>query len=151
MSYQQLNIDRIRDKVSDIKYSLTNLRRYAGAQDEKFLTNIDAVGAARYSFIVLIEASMNIANHLCARMLDKAPANYAETFLLLGEHGIINSGLTEKLAQMARFRNLLVHGYAKVDDMRMLKTIRDDLKDVDEFINEIGNIVLGQGEKSDGD
>lgn len=150
MIYQQINIDRIRDKVSDIKNSLINLRRYAREEDEKFLSNIDAVGAARYSFIVLIEASMNIANHLCARMLDKAPANYAETFLLLGEHGIINLELTEKLAQMARFRNLLVHGYAKVDDKKMLNSIRDDLKDVDEFIIEIGKIVLGQEEKSDG-
>lgn len=32
-----------------------------------FLSNLEAIRAARYTFIVLIEAATNIANHLCAR------------------------------------------------------------------------------------
>lgn len=143
--YQQLNMDRIRGKVSDIKTSLALLQAYGMRKDEEFLSNEEAIRAARYSFIVLIEASMNIANHICARLLNKAPANYAETFLLLGESGIIKLDLAEKLAQMSRFRNLLVHGYAKVDDKKLLEIIRKDLIDVNEFLNEIGKITLGRG------
>jgi uncharacterized protein YutE (UPF0331/DUF86 family) len=143
--YQQLNMDRIREKVSDIKISLALLQTYGTREDGEFLSNQEAIRAARYSFIVLIEASMNIANHICARLLNKAPANYAETFLLLGESGIINPDLAEKLAQMSRFRNLLVHGYAKVDDKKLLEIIRKDLIDVNEFLNEIGKITLGRG------
>ena len=35
---------------------------------------------------------------------------------------------------MARFRNLLVHGYGEVDDERMLRMLREDLADLDEYV-----------------
>jgi len=142
MEHKLLNIDKIREKISDIKSSLYQLRRYSGRQEQEFVSNQEMVAAARYFFIVVIEASMNIANHLCARLLDKAPSNYAETFLLLGENGLISSELAENLAKMARFRNLLVHGYGKVDDRRMLKIIQEDLVDIDEFVEVTGKIVF---------
>lgn len=110
-------------------------------REEDFVFNPEAVGAARYYFIILIEAAMNIANHFCVRLLEKAPANYAESFLLLGERGIITSKLAGNLAQKARFRNLLVHGYARVDDRRVLQIIREELGDVDEFLQQVGNII----------
>jgi len=141
LNNQGLNINKIRDKISDIKQSLKILREYAHEEDDNFISNPEKVGAARYYFIMLIEACMNIANHFCTRLLEKAPTNYAETFLLLGEHGHINSELSNKLAQMARFRNLLVHGYAKVDDRKLLQTIREDLTDVEDFLKEIGKII----------
>ncbi len=146
MEYQQLNVNRIREKVSDIKRSLAHLRGYADREAEEFIKNEEAVLAAWYSFIVVIEACINIANHLCARLLNRAPANYAETFLFLGQGSLISSELAEKLAQMARFRNVLVHGYALIDDRRMHRIIREDLDDVNEFIGEIKKIALGEKE-----
>jgi len=150
MEYRPLNLARIRSKVSDIKESLGFLRRYTMLEDETFLRNEEAVRAARYSFIVLVEASVNIANHFCARLLDKAPETYAEAFLLLGEEGIIDSRLAQRLAQMARFRNLLVHGYGEVDDRRMLRSIREDLSDVEAFMSEINKIVMEAEAKRNG-
>ena len=138
---QRININKIQDKTNDIKNSVNLLRNYAHEEDENFVSNPEKIGAARYYFVMLIEACMNIANHFCTRLLEKAPANYAETFLLLGEHSYINLELAERLAQMARFRNLLVHGYAKVDDRKLLQIIREDLTDVDNFLKEIGKII----------
>jgi len=150
MEYHQLNLAKIREKITDIKESLAFLRRYAIQNDETFLNNKEAVRAARYSFIILIEAAMNIANHFCARLLDKAPETYAETFLLLSKEGIIDPRLAERLAQMAKFRNLLVHGYGKVDDRRMLRIMREDLSDVKAFLREITKIVMKAEEKNNG-
>jgi uncharacterized protein YutE (UPF0331/DUF86 family) len=151
MQHKRINISLIKDKVNDIEESLTALTNYAKQDDEAFLTNKEAIRAARYSFIVLIEAATNIANHLCSRLLNKAPDTYAEAFLLLGEHRIIKMELAQRLAQMAKFRNLLVHGYAKVDDKKMLKSMREDLTDIKELLKEIGRIIMEQQvEKNDG-
>jgi uncharacterized protein YutE (UPF0331/DUF86 family) len=38
---------------------------------------------------------------------------------------------------MARFRNLLVHGYARVDNARVLEIIRENLDDIKAFVKEI--------------
>jgi len=121
-SSRQLNIARIREKVSDIKEYLAVLHRYAEQEDAVFLANEEAILAARYSLIVLIEAAMNIANHFCARLLDKAPQTYSDAFLLLGEKKIIDSELAIRLAKMAKFRNLLVHGYAEIDNKKCCKS-----------------------------
>jgi uncharacterized protein YutE (UPF0331/DUF86 family) len=136
-----LNLSKIAEKVSDIKESLETLKEYAKRQDEVFLNNKEAIRAARYSFIVMIEAATNIANHICARLLNKVPSTYSEAFLLLGESGLIERELAINLAQMAKFRNLLVHGYGKIDDKRMLKIMREDLVDVENFLRSLGELI----------
>lgn len=141
MSHPELNIPRISEKVSDIKKTLLLLKDYGRRDDKSFLENEEAIRAARYSLIVLIEAATNIANHLCSRLLSKVPATYADTFLSLGEEEILDIKLSRNLAQMARFRNLLVHGYGEVDDQRMLKIIREDLTDVEGFLQQVAEIV----------
>ncbi|SHM87458.1 Uncharacterized conserved protein YutE, UPF0331/DUF86 family [Caldanaerovirga acetigignens] len=117
------------------------LKEYAKRQDEVFLNNKEAVMASRYYFIVMIEAATNIANHICARLLNKVPSTYSETFLLLGESGLIKKELAINLAQMAKFRNLLVHSYGVIDDRRMLKIMREDLVDVENFLRSLGELI----------
>jgi Protein of unknown function DUF86. len=41
---------------------------------------------------------------------------------------------------MAKFRNMLVHIYWEIDDAKVLEIIRDDLKDLEEFMGEVGKI-----------
>jgi uncharacterized protein YutE (UPF0331/DUF86 family) len=115
-----INLTLVGRKVSDIHESRTLLLRYAEREDDDFLTDDNAVRAARYTFIVLVEASSSIAAHLCAKLLKKVPATYADSYLLLAEHGMMSSNLATSLAQMSRLRNLLVHGYAKVVSGKMV-------------------------------
>jgi len=142
---QSLNLSLITTKVADIKESLRILRAYACRKDTEFLGNEEAIRSARYTFIVMIEAAANIANHCCARLLEKAPLAYADAFMLMAEAGIISSDLALRLAQMARFRNLIVHGYARVDDARMLKIMRENLKDIDSLLQAISRLIQEQG------
>ncbi len=141
MAYYNLNLSRISEKVSDIKQSMRVLQNYAQQDDEKFLNNQEAIRSARYAFIVLMEAATNIANHLCARVLSKAPTSYADSFLLLGENAVIERDLAKRLGKMTGFRNLLVHGYGEVDDRRMLNIMREDLRDLALYLEEIGQLL----------
>ncbi|MDK2931225.1 MAG: hypothetical protein PWR07_1356 [Bacillota bacterium] len=140
-----LNIARIRQKVADIQEALAVLRAYAGREDQAFLLDAEAIRAARYAFIVLVEAASNVANHLCARLLGKAPVSYSDSFLTLGDNGIIDVGLAERLAKMAGFRNLLVHRYGDVKDERMLEIMRNDLGDVDKYLRAIRDVISKRG------
>ncbi len=67
--------------------------------------------------------------------------------MLLGEEDILDRRLARRLAQMARFRNLLLHGYGEVDDRRMLRSMREDLSDVEAFVGEIRKILREAEEK----
>ncbi len=42
---------------------------------------------------------------------------------------------------MARFRNLLVHGYLRVDDARVIEILRSRLGDLESFRSQIARTV----------
>jgi uncharacterized protein YutE (UPF0331/DUF86 family) len=52
-----------------------------------------------------------------------ADDTFAEVFEELGRAGYLSQDLAASLASLARFRNLLVHGYAEVDDDRVVEIL----------------------------
>lgn len=137
----QLDVARLNDRMADLRESLEALREYARWDEGRFLASKEAIRAARYCFIVMVEAATAIATHICARLLRKAPGSYAESFALLAEGGVIEPGLARRLGRMTGFRNLLVHGYNKVDNRRMLEIMRSDLADLDAFLEAIAALL----------
>ncbi|MGM0652840.1 MAG: type VII toxin-antitoxin system HepT family RNase toxin [Bacillota bacterium] len=137
MTYKKLNKERIRAKVADIKENLQVLRNYSKQDREEFVANKEAVRSAKYAYIVMIEASSNIANHLCARLINTSPDSYAECFLLLGKHELISSKLSANLSKMAGFRNILVHGYKEIDDSKIYDFLQTSLDDLDLYLEEL--------------
>jgi len=90
---------------------------------------------------VAIEAAISVCNHIVVRGLKEIPDSYSNCFLILGKHRIISRDLAEKLAVMARFRNILVHIYWKIDDEKVYEIIKKDVSDLERFIEEVRNHV----------
>ncbi len=140
MALVPINQDLIRSRAADIRSELERLRAYAALPVDVFTADPDRVRAARYGLIVLVEAAAAICNHLCAR-LGRAPESYPGCFATLGELGIVTAELAPRLAALARLRNLLVHGYARVDDRRLHSLLGEDLGDVEAFLAAVGEHV----------
>jgi uncharacterized protein YutE (UPF0331/DUF86 family) len=47
------------------------------------------------------------------------------------------AGLAASLADAARFRNLLVHRYADIDDQRVVQFVRQRLADLEDYVEVI--------------
>lgn len=140
-----VNVDLVRARAADIRAEADHLRVYAATPVDAFTGNPERVRAARYGLVVIVEAASAICNHLCAR-LGRVPESYPGCFATLGELGIVESALATRLAALARLRNLLVHGYAKVDDQRLHGLLRMSLGDVDAFLSVIGDYVRRESE-----
>ena len=67
------------------------------------------------------------------RRLRTAPADYAGCFGLLEDAGILAPDLSERLKNMARFRELLVHVYFEVDNRQEHDALRKNLADLRAF------------------
>lgn len=109
----------------------TSLRRLAARDDADFAAEPDLLAAVKYRFVVAIEASIDACRHVTAARGLRAPTDFADSFAVLGEAGLLGGGLVPRLQAMARFRNLLVHGYARVDDGLVLAALRTELGDLD--------------------
>lgn len=59
--------DKLRKLTSELLNSLEILKRLKGVSKEKFLTDSDKVGNARYPLIVAIEVMIDICNHLISK------------------------------------------------------------------------------------
>lgn len=132
-----VDINKIRQKAADIRDALDNLTSCAGDTVENFLNDKKGNAAAKYYLIVATEAAIDICNHLAARVASRAPGSYAECFEILKENGIISEALACKLIPMARFRNLLIHRYADVDNRLVHKVICRNLQDLESYLAEL--------------
>lgn len=136
-----LDLVRLAQKAADIKENASILAEYAGRSDTEFLDNPEAVRSARYSFIVVIEAAVNIAAHICARLLSRAPSSQRESFMLLAQAGLLSESLAVDLSKMAGFGDLLVHRHAEVDDSVMLSFMRNKLADFEGFLGSVRRLA----------
>lgn len=123
---------------------LSNLRRYVAVLEalattprEAFLGNPDKVGNAKYHLVIAIECCIDIANHVIASENFRFPRDNADSFAVLIEHGVIDGSDREALANMARFRNRLVHLYWEVDDQQVHQYLQQSLADLGRFARQV--------------
>jgi uncharacterized protein YutE (UPF0331/DUF86 family) len=128
-----LNEELVRTRCQEIEESLERLERIRGKPKEEFLRDQDLKDIACYRLLVAIEAALSLCYHVSAKHLKKVPEEYAECFAILGNAEIIPADLSEKLQRMARFRNLLVHMYWRVDYSTLYELIQNNLIDLRHF------------------
>lgn len=136
-----LNQDLVRNRCQEIEESLGRLERLKEQSKEEFLKDQDLQDIASYRLLVAIEAALALCYHVSAKHLKKVPEDYAGCFALLEEAQIIPADLSAGLQRMARFRNLLVHMYWKVDYEKLFDLIRKDLGDLRHFTNIIAGLL----------
>ncbi|RLF05342.1 MAG: DUF86 domain-containing protein [Thermoprotei archaeon] len=91
--------------------------------------------ALKHALLESIEACIDIANHIIATKGFRRPTDYKDIFVVLEENKIVPKGLSRKLQEMAKFRNVLVHRYATVDMNKLVQIAKKDIKDVNRFLN----------------
>lgn len=109
-----------------------SLRRLATRDGQEGL-NEDELAGAKYRLIVAIEVCIDIGQHIISSEGLKAAEDYGQVFEELGDAGFLSGNLVAELRGMTGFRNLLVHGYAVVNDRRVREILRTRLDDFDAF------------------
>lgn len=135
------NPDRMLKLVSEMRKALLHLYRLKGYDKKDFLGDPDKIGSAKYNFVLVIEASIDICNHLISRNGYRAPEDYADTFVVLGEQGVFGNSFVDELVKMAKFRNRLVHIYWEIDDEQIYSILQTRLGDFKKFLDQIANFL----------
>jgi uncharacterized protein YutE (UPF0331/DUF86 family) len=140
----EVNLDRLRELAGHLRDAVRQLRELGHGPRQSFLADPRRVNSAKYLLIVASEAALDICNHLAVRRGARSPTDYADCMTILREIGILDEDLTARLVRMARFRNLLVHLYAKVNDGEVHRIIREDLGDFDRYLASIGRYLSAE-------
>lgn len=133
-----VNTGKLIKKAADIRQALNRLAPVTELTPEEFLADEQKVAASKYYLIVATEAAIDICNHLVTRLGGKAPHSYADCFDILSQEHFLSAPLAERMIQMAKFRNLLIHRYSDIDDLKVHDIICNSLDDLELYLAEIG-------------
>lgn len=136
-----LNPELIRTRCQEIEQSLDRLEAIGTTTREAFLANQDQQDIASYRLLVAIEAALALCYHVSAKRLKKVPDEYAQCFAILESAGIIPGDLSGRLQQTARFRNLLVHMYWKIDYGIVYEILRSSINDLRSFSRIVAGLL----------
>jgi len=135
------NKEKMAGLVSQINVAIDRLQVLGKLGKKEFLSDADKIASAKYHFIVAIEAVVDICNHIISKNAFRLPNDYADTFSVLNEKDLLNKGLINRLKNMVRFRNRLVHIYWNINDKTVYEILQTDLNDFDEFLAAIKNAI----------
>jgi uncharacterized protein YutE (UPF0331/DUF86 family) len=122
-------------KVEKVFEYLKVLEKYQDISYEDFLA--DAHFISERLLKLLVNTSADLLMHKMALVGESIPTTMRTTFLRAGELNWIPVELAQNLANAAGIRNLLVHGYEKIDLKIIHESIKSALIDFTEFCDSL--------------
>jgi len=97
----------------------------------------ELLGSILWHLYMSVQASIDLALKVTAKLQLETPESYAQAFTILGRAGLIATSLADKMKKMARFRHILAHAYTRIDRSVILKIIRENLGDIREYLHQL--------------
>jgi len=97
---------------------------------------------------MMLETCVDIATHIIADKGFRVPKSYSDTFKVLYDEEIVSNRLFDVLQKMAKFRNIVVHHYDKVDAEIVVGILKKDLKDFKSYKDAIINFLKSENTQS---
>lgn len=136
---------RLRALLDRLLATESELRRLRGLAVEEVRDDPDRLNSVKYLFVVAAEVAIDAGQHIISSEGLTVPDSFAAVFTELGAHGWLEADLAGSLTALARFRNLLVHGYARIDDDRVLEILHSDaIADLTGFREQVTGRALAE-------
>jgi len=134
--------DRIARLLEEIKRSLRVIETVISQSMDEFLADVRNRYTLRLSVVEIVEAAASIGLHILREQFGEDAEGYVSVFRALIERGVLPSDVGEGMIRLVRLRNLIVHRYWEVNDVRLYKEIKDEgVKLVKRFIEEVERYV----------
>jgi uncharacterized protein YutE (UPF0331/DUF86 family) len=119
----ELDADLVRRKAAAISRNLDALEVIDGIDLDAYRSDLFRKKGTERLLQETIEAAVDANLHILRTLGAATPADYYESFIALGDAGVIPAELAKRLAPAAGLRNRLVHEYDEIDDQIVLKAV----------------------------
>jgi len=133
-----VDVTLILRKLAELDEYNSQVKEYGQITVAQYLDDWKIQRIVERTLQIMIETCLDIASHIIADKELRVPTSYSDTLKVLHEEKIVNSELFSALDKMAKFRNVVVHHYDKVDAEIVVGILKKDLKD---FMNYKDTIV----------
>ena len=125
-------------KLGELEKYLSQIREYSDIIVADYSKDWKIQRIVERTLQMMIETCVDIAGHIISDSGYRVPKSYADTFRVLHEENILGKKLLDNMEKMAKFRNIVVHHYDKVDAEIVVSILR---KHLDDFLSYKGAII----------
>ena len=134
-------------KLAELDEYTSQVKEYEQITVAQYLDDWKIPRIIERTLQMMIETCLDIASHIIADKELRVPTSYSDTFKVLHEEKIVSSELFSALDRMAKFRNVVVHQYEKVDAEIVVGILKKDLKDFMDYKNAIVGFLKSESKR----
>ena len=136
------DIHFVTKSLSQIEETVRFLESLAKRSEDEYLSSMEAKFSSAYGLMTAIEGATGVAAHLISTCGFPTPKGSADSFRILLAEGILsNQSHAQRLQDMARFRNLLVHRYWEIDYKKVRAILLGCMEDFSLFASDVLRFV----------
>jgi len=120
-------------KISALDEYLKQIREYTDLSIKAYTADWKVQRIVERTLQMMIETCMDISGHIISDEKLRIPETYADMFHILAENKILHESQLTAFDKMAKFRNIIVHNYEKIDPEIVLGILKKNLNDFEDF------------------
>ena len=128
-----VNRNLLSSKLAELADRLNRIRSLGVLSLEELTANRDAFELASFNLMLAVQICADVAGHLITDERWPAAKNLAEGFTRLEEQSVIPSSVARGLRKAVGLRNVVAHGYARVDPTAIHSAATNGLADLEAF------------------
>jgi uncharacterized protein YutE (UPF0331/DUF86 family) len=131
-------------KLSQLEEYLSQIREYSHVAVQEYALNWRTQRIVERTLQMMIELCLDVSGHIVSDMRLRTPTSYADVFKVLHENDLINADQYQVMEKMAKFRNVVVHHYDRVDETIVVTILSKHLDDFLVFRDVVIGVLKGQ-------
>jgi uncharacterized protein YutE (UPF0331/DUF86 family) len=120
-------------KLALIDTYLRQIREFSKISVNEYRQNWKTQRIVERTLQILVEECIDMANHIIADEGLRLPVGYADAFQVLMENRVLNKRLSATMEKMAKFRNVVIHQYEKIDPGIVVGILHRNLADFERY------------------
>ncbi len=141
----------IKRLVRDVEKSMRVAEQILSLDIESFVRDVRNRYTLRLALVEIAEACIAIGLRVLRAIGVRNAESYSKVFRKMAERGIISLSVAEEMSKLVRLRNLIIHRYWEVDDVRIYREAKGGGMDViKRFLSEV-MIYVGRLEREGDD
>lgn len=117
------------------------VKRKGRVTANELISNDDLRAVIERNLQLACEVVLDIASQLIAEFRFRTPEKYQDSILILGESGVLEMKFAKSFADIAGFRNILVHEYRKINYEKVADLVNNHLGDFERFAKDVSRYL----------
>ena len=129
--------DLVRRKLSRMTMYLEKLKPIAAKSYEEYISDFYLKTSAERIIQLIVECASDINNHVVLELSERPPEDYTSSFLRAADVGLISRELAERLKGSGGMRNIIVHEYMDIDDLKVYGSFEKAISGFKEYVRQV--------------